>query len=316
MENWKTVGVVIEPGKERQPALLRASALAKKLEARLFLLAVVYDRTAELKQFLSQHQRDKVREREMARVEQELAEMAAALHREGLTAETKVLWSPHKAEAICKAVKYGQVDILVKATRQHSRWKQLVVTPTDWNLMRHSEVPVLLVKGKDWMGTGPLVVAVDVGSDDDIHHTLNRQLLAYAQHLGSLTGDDVHVVCAYPFPVMDVPAEFSVVNYEELSRDIQAGYRDKAKAEVADFGIPEDRIHLREGLAEEVIADVCRELQARLLLMGTVGRRGLSAAVIGNTAEHTVDLVDCDVLTLHPKVVVKNGDPQDSGATG
>lgn len=34
--------------------------------------------------------------------------------------------------------------------------------------------------------------------------------------------------------------------------------------------------------------------------MGTVGRTGLSAALIGNTAEHVIDNINCDVLALKP----------------
>jgi universal stress protein E len=36
--------------------------------------------------------------------------------------------------------------------------------------------------------------------------------------------------------------------------------------------------------------------------MGTIGRTGLSGALIGNTAEHVVDLLQCDILAIKPKV--------------
>jgi universal stress protein E len=37
-----------------------------------------------------------------------------------------------------------------------------------------------------------------------------------------------------------------------------------------------------------------------MVVIGTIGRTGLSAAIIGNTAEHVIDRLDCDVLALKP----------------
>ena len=37
------------------------------------------------------------------------------------------------------------------------------------------------------------------------------------------------------------------------------------------------------------------------MVIGTVGRTGLSAALMGNTAEHVIDGLNCDVLALKPE---------------
>ncbi len=37
-----------------------------------------------------------------------------------------------------------------------------------------------------------------------------------------------------------------------------------------------------------------------MVVIGTIGRTGLSAAIIGNTAEHVIDRLDCDVLAVKP----------------
>ncbi len=57
---------------------------------------------------------------------------------------------------------------------------------------------------------------------------------------------------------------------------------------------------MAEGLPEEVLPDLAGELQATLMIMGCVGRTGLSAALLGNTAEHVVDRLACDMLILKP----------------
>ncbi len=40
---------------------------------------------------------------------------------------------------------------------------------------------------------------------------------------------------------------------------------------------------------KEVIPDLAEHLQAGIVVLGTVGRTGLSAAFLGNTAEQVVD---------------------------
>jgi universal stress protein E len=54
------------------------------------------------------------------------------------------------------------------------------------------------------------------------------------------------------------------------------------------------------GLPEDVIPKYAQQLDAELVVLGTVGRQGISAALIGNTAEHVIDKLNCDVLAIKP----------------
>jgi len=57
---------------------------------------------------------------------------------------------------------------------------------------------------------------------------------------------------------------------------------------------------VKEGLPEDVIPELAEQLDAELVVLGTVGRTGFSAALIGNTAEHVIDSVNCDLLAVKP----------------
>ena len=52
---------------------------------------------------------------------------------------------------------------------------------------------------------------------------------------------------------------------------------------------------------EDVIESVSNEIDAELVILGTIGRTGISAALIGNTAEHVIDRLNCDVLAIKPE---------------
>ena len=54
------------------------------------------------------------------------------------------------------------------------------------------------------------------------------------------------------------------------------------------------------GLPEDIIPKHAQQLDAELVVLGTVGRQGISAALIGNTAEHVIDKLNCDVLAIKP----------------
>ena len=67
-----------------------------------------------------------------------------------------------------------------------------------------------------------------------------------------------------------------------------------------EFTLTTEQCFIEEGLPEDVIPDIANRLNSELVVIGTVGRTGLSAALVGNTAEHVIDSLDCDVLALKP----------------
>jgi universal stress protein E len=60
------------------------------------------------------------------------------------------------------------------------------------------------------------------------------------------------------------------------------------------------RFHLPRGQAKKIIADLAAELQADIVVMGTVARTGISGLIIGNTAETILDQLECSVLAIKP----------------
>jgi universal stress protein E len=72
------------------------------------------------------------------------------------------------------------------------------------------------------------------------------------------------------------------------------------QAHALKYGVPDEKCIVKEGLPEKVIPQVAKDIDAELVIIGTVGRVGLSAALIGNTAEHVIDELNCDVLAIKP----------------
>ena len=66
--------------------------------------------------------------------------------------------------------------------------------------------------------------------------------------------------------------------------------------------VPRENLHIQEGVVEEVIADEAERLPAQLVVMGTVGRHGVGAKVLGNLVERVLTGLRADVLALKPGV--------------
>ena len=69
--------------------------------------------------------------------------------------------------------------------------------------------------------------------------------------------------------------------------------------------IPADNCHIREGLPDEIIPEICRELKPTALFLGTSAHKGLAVAVLGNICEKVIDELDCDVAVTTPKSVIR-----------
>ena len=62
----------------------------------------------------------------------------------------------------------------------------------------------------------------------------------------------------------------------------------------------EPKLHVIEGDATHVVPSLASQLDADLIVMGTVARTGIAGFFIGNTAESILTSIDCSVLAVKP----------------
>jgi universal stress protein E len=64
--------------------------------------------------------------------------------------------------------------------------------------------------------------------------------------------------------------------------------------------IDKDNIHIKSGYPDKIVPSVASDIGAGLVIMGSIGRKGLKAKVLGNTAESVLTLLKTDVLIIQP----------------
>lgn len=301
MDNFKSILVVIDPIRVDQPALSRAAELAGKTGADIKVFLSIYDFSYEMTTMLSSEEREAMRRGVVGQRREWVEQLVEPFSRKGLNLSIKVVWHNRPFEATIKEALAGAHDLIVKATQKHDKLKSVIFTPTDWHLLRKSPVPVLLVKEHDWPANGHILAAINAGNDDEAHISLNHRIAEQAAKLAELVKANMHFVNSFPGTPVNIAIEIPEFDPEAYNEAVRDHHIEELAKIAKQYDVPAGQCHVAEGLPEDVIPRISNELDAELVIIGTVGRTGISAALIGNTAEHVIDRLDCDVLAIKPE---------------
>lgn len=300
MENYTSLLVVVNPQSDEQPALSRALEIARSNQADIKLFLAIYDFSYEMTTMLSSDEREAMRKGVVAQQQQWIESLLASLGDTGSSISVKVVWHNRPYEAIIKEAIEAQHDLIIKSTHAHDKLKSVIFTPTDWHLIRKAPMPVLLVKEHDWPENGAIIAAINAGTEDEDHISLNRAITATALNMAEQLQSHVHIVNAYPGTPVNIAIEIPDFDPQSYNEAVKEHHEKETLTHAQQYGITPDMCHVAEGLAEDVIPELAEQLDAELVILGSVGRTGISAALIGNTAEHIIDSLNCDVLALKP----------------
>ncbi|SEL92165.1 universal stress protein E [Colwellia chukchiensis] len=300
MEKYQKILAVVDPTTEDQKALKRAIELAQKTGASITAFLTIYDFSYEMTTMLSSDERDAMRQSVINDRKQWLNSLIAELDLSGLSVDCQVVWHNRPFEQIIEQVLENGYDIVIKGTHQHDKLKSVIFTPTDWHILRKCPCPVLLVKEHLWPDNGNILAAVNIGSEEDEHNSLNDKITAEAKQLTKVMKANLHLVNSFPGTPVNIAIEIPEFNATDYNRAMLEHQQNAMLEHAKAFNIAPENTHIKEGLPEDVIESVANALDAELVILGTIGRTGLSAALIGNTAEHVIDRLNCDVLALKP----------------
>ncbi len=298
---WKTVLVVItDPFASEQPALRKAAALARRFQCRLHLFNSFMIPEPANDVAMGVH-RDVIAAAIRHRKAQ-IQKLAARLRLHDV--ECVVTWDFPAHEAIVRQALKIKAELLLTDSHRHGRLARLILTNTDWELMRTCPCPVWFVRSPLLSKRPKLLVAVDPRHTREKPAELDDRLLDAAAKMAQALTGSVSVVHAYQSPEQSSPG---------LLRKPVRKLNSRAALEFADHTIRavdqlcsrhdidlDDRV-VQEGVTRDVIAAVAKQGGADVLVMGVVSRTLLPRPVIGGTAESVIDHVDCDVLVMKPR---------------
>lgn len=300
MDQYQKILAVLDPTTDVQKALARAIELAKHTQANITAFLTIFDFSYEMTTMLSSEEREMMRQSVIEDRKVWINEIINAADQPSLDISCKVVWHNRPFESVINEVITQGFDIVIKGTHQHDKLKSVIFTPTDWHILRKCPCPVLLVKDHKWPEHGNILAAINVGSDEDEHISLNNIITEQAISLAKLINANVNLVNSYPGTPVNIAIEIPEFNSNEYNQTMLNQHEDAMAKHASSFDISPEYTYVKEGLPEDVIENLSQELDAELVILGTIGRTGLSAAFIGNTAEHVIDQLNCDVLALKP----------------
>ncbi|MBR9912170.1 MAG: universal stress protein [Gammaproteobacteria bacterium] len=281
-----TLLVVIDPTTSEQKALKRAEQIAVDSCGRLHLFCCDY--LEDIGEFSS---RKAAKHTLLQENREALEALAAPLRAEGLEVTTEAYWNQDWQESVVRACVRVGADLVIKSSMYHSRLQRQLKKSSDYTLLRKSPCATLLVKDSaPWMEQ-TLVAALALDANDGEHETLNSAIMKEAQRLAQATQSQLHIIAALEHRSDAADAlQLLQDDDDELSNEAAVGAR---------FGVDPERVHIKKGNPRDVIIEMASELRADALIIGTVARRGLRAALLGNTAEKVLDQLDMDILVVN-----------------
>lgn len=303
--------VVMDPTSEdQQPCLKRAEQLAAAYpDARLTLWLCDYAPALDGGMFFDTTKLAEARQSLVDHHRQRLEKLAAPLRGKGLQVDVVTLWGKRLSRHILAAVTELGPDLVLKTTHHHNALKRLFLSNSDWDLIRHCEKPVWLVKRAD-DPIRRLCAAVDPLHEADKPAALDMKIIAVTRSLAERVKGELHLLhCYNPLPRTMVFDASIITDYDGYAGQVRERHEKAFEHLAGSNELDSHAAHLLQGYPEEVIPELVERQNVNLLVMGAVSRSRLDSALLGHTAERLLDDCPCDILVVKPDGFVDPSKP-------
>jgi universal stress protein E len=286
------------------PAVVKAGQLARAYSAEVELFhsveiplyldpyTVVGRRPLQLQELL------------LRKASRRLERIAGRLQRQGVHVTVSVACDSPAYDAIIRRALQIKANLIVASHHKHrAPWLRL----TDWELVRLSPLPVLLVKNSRPYRRPRLLMAVDPTHAFAKPARLDQRILEIGTSLSNVLHGTLYAVHAFPY----IPTKMLVLNAKapmvtpEALRVAQQYAERSAKTHMATLlrhsGVAASRRYVIATHPIDAIDTAVRRSRSAMIVMGAISRSGLKRLLIGNTAERILDAIRCDVLVVKPR---------------
>jgi universal stress protein E len=232
-----------------------------------------------------------------------LEKMAAPLRRERIEVTVAAEWDFPAYEAIVRRASRIKAELIVADQHAGRHTVAGLLHLTDWELLRLSPVPVLLVKTRGTYRNPAVLAALDPGHTFSKPAKLDQKILVAGSTITRALRGTLHALHAYvPYPLAADPSMMlSQESVERLQEEASEAAHSALSRVLRKTRMPKANRHVIGRHPADAIAQTAREIHSSIVVMGAVSRSGLKRLFIGNTAERVLDLLSCDVLVVKPE---------------
>jgi len=303
MKTIKHILVIMDPKSDHQPALVQAIKIAKKLSATVELFVVAYDSNFVSHWNFNKEQLAGLQKEYVSSKLRWLETYVTEAEMQGVHTKLDVIWHAGFSSAVVAKVASSNVSLVIKSTKQYSTLKKIFFTPSDWQLLEHCPVPLLLTKSLSVVSYDQVMAAVDPGKNNEKPEDLDAKILSVTMTMADLFDASAHVChCYQPIGIelwqgmSSVGMDHSLVNgdFSDYSDAIKHHHQVAFEQLLSDYDFDKKSTHLVAGSAEFELPELVKTNHVDLLVMGM----GNNGKFIGNTVEKILGNVECDILSL------------------
>lgn len=283
------------------PAVLKAAQLARACGAQMELFhgltAPLYTDGIVL------------RERGFGSIEQDLRQsalrrlesIAERLRMHSIKVTVCAEWDYPSHEAIIRRARSIKADLVVASLHPGRHRMPWLLRLTDWELVRLSPIPVLLVKNPHPYRHPVVLAAIDPGRAHEKSLKLDKTILRAGKALAAALRGTLHAVHAYArFPMGILPEGMPGKEVQGLAEEAEHLAKLRFQRALKPMRIARARQFLIARQPIDAIEEAARKSRSAIVVMGAISRSGYKRLLIGNTAERILDQLSCDILVLKP----------------
>lgn len=285
--------IIMDPKHKHQTALSRGIELARATGASLEIVAFVHE-------YLDALPSDPVVQNNartaLIELRQEwLEKMLALADCDDLNVVAHTVWAKQIHQWINEHCERENISTVVKTGH---RSETFLYTPTDWHLIRECPAPVMLVADNKWKKAHPILAAIDLSSEKPVKRALNNRIIDHAWQLAKAMDTELHLVHALHTSV--VLADLDIIDTAAHTRKREEELKPRIEHLRNTWHLNPEQVHIVAGPAQKVIPSVANKIRADMVVMGTTGKTGLAAKVVGNTAEKVLTHLRTDLVAIKP----------------
>jgi universal stress protein E len=292
-----------DPSLKNPVGVNRAAAIARRTGAAITLFNSLYSPYIAGESFTAPDELKRDIEAVVNDRKHQLEKHVARLTALGLEARARCRWDYPVHESLVREVLREKIDLVIAESHRHRAAARLLLSNTDWQMIRVCPCPVLFVKSARPYERLRVLAAVDPLHAHAKPEALDHLIIDTGAAIAELFGGRLHAAHFYalttPFalgPGLE-PMPLPVAIAERHAGEVAAAFA----ALTTRHELPARRTHLRIGLASQELPKLAAKLDAQLVVMGAISRSSLKRLFIGNTAERVIDRLSCDVLVLKPE---------------
>jgi len=294
--------VVISGKQKEHEALQRALTFGKNNNIHIHLLNVMFEPVTQLIDVFSVEHCKEMKHQCLTERTEYLNAIALDLAQQGIKCSVRVEWDPEIQEVIKQVVDELEPDLVIKRISADQLSINPFAMPIDRYLLRFCNAPLLLVKLSNW-NDSPILATVDVLATDDQHIALNKDILETGKLVAKLSNSELHVVSSYVTHGVSAAIDFSNIDLDTINANSAQYHQEKLSSLELEQLVDNNKNHVLAGIPEQAIPNVTKQINAQLVVLGSVSRKGISAALIGNTVESVLAELNCEVLVVKHKAL-------------